>query len=54
MMTPITKMSVQVASIHLVPSLIREAFRLALEERPGTSSPPPTHNTHNPQHLTTR
>ncbi len=35
MMQPITKFSRQVVNVGAVPSLVREAFRLAEEERPG-------------------
>ncbi len=35
MMHPLTKLSKQVVHSHTVTSLIREAFRLAVEERPG-------------------
>ena len=32
---PVCKMSKQIVSGNLVPSLVREAFRIAEEERPG-------------------
>jgi len=32
---PITKFSKQIVNGHTIPSLVREAFRLAVEERPG-------------------
>jgi acetolactate synthase-1/2/3 large subunit len=35
MMKPLTKYSKQIASINMIPSMVREAFRLAEEERPG-------------------
>lgn len=35
LMTPITKMSRQIVNVNTIPSLIREAFRIAEEERPG-------------------
>jgi acetolactate synthase-1/2/3 large subunit len=35
MMRPITKYTAQVVSGDRIPSIVREAFRLALEERPG-------------------
>jgi acetolactate synthase-1/2/3 large subunit len=35
MMRPLTKYTCQIASAHNIPSRIREAFRLAEEERPG-------------------
>lgn len=35
MMKPITKYTAQVVEGYRIPSMIREAFRLALEERPG-------------------
>ncbi len=35
MMRPITKFAKQIVNGHTVPSLVREAFRLAVEERPG-------------------
>jgi acetolactate synthase-1/2/3 large subunit len=34
-MKPITKFARQIVNGHSIPSLVREAFRLALEERPG-------------------
>ncbi|WP_422359441.1 acetolactate synthase large subunit [Reichenbachiella sp.] len=37
MMRPITKYTKQVVSANNIPSIIREAFRLASEERPGAS-----------------
>ncbi len=35
LMDPITKYSRQIVSVEMVPSMVREAFRLAEEERPG-------------------
>lgn len=35
MMEPITKMSKQIVNANMIPSLVREAFRIAEEERPG-------------------
>ena len=35
MMRPITKFAKQVVNVNTIPSLVREAFRLAEEERPG-------------------
>jgi acetolactate synthase-1/2/3 large subunit len=35
MMRPITKMTRQIVNGNNIPSLVREAFRLAMEERPG-------------------
>jgi acetolactate synthase I/II/III large subunit len=35
MMTPLTKMAHQIASAATIPSIVREAFRLAQQERPG-------------------
>ena len=35
LMAPITKYSRQIVSVEMVPSMVREAFRLAEEERPG-------------------
>lgn len=37
MMTPITKYSKQIGSGERIPSYVREAFRIAQEERPGAS-----------------
>ena len=34
-MKPLTKLSRQIVSPHMVPTLVREAFRVAEEERPG-------------------
>jgi acetolactate synthase I/II/III large subunit len=34
-MTPLTKMSRQIVSARIVPTLVRDAFRVAAEERPG-------------------
>src|SRR5215472_15743609 len=34
-MTPLTKMARQIASPAIIPSLTREAFRIAQQERPG-------------------
>jgi acetolactate synthase-1/2/3 large subunit len=35
MMTPLTKMARQVTSAAIIPSMVREAFRVAQQERPG-------------------
>jgi len=35
MMGPLTKFTRQIVDINLIPSLVREAFRTAMEERPG-------------------
>ncbi len=35
MMKPLTKFAKQIVSAHSIPSMIREAFRMAEEERPG-------------------
>ncbi len=35
MMTPITKLAKQIVDVHNIPSLVRQAFHLAEEERPG-------------------
>jgi len=35
MMGPLTKFTRQIVDINLIPSLVREAFRSAMEERPG-------------------
>ncbi len=35
MVQPVTKLARQIVNGHTIPSLVREAFRLALEERPG-------------------
>jgi len=35
MMQPITKFTKQIVNVNAIPSLVREAFRLAEEERPG-------------------
>ena len=35
MMTPITKYAKQIVDAHTIPSIVREAFRLAEQERPG-------------------
>ncbi len=35
MMRPITKFTRQIVNVKMIPSLVREAFRLAEEERPG-------------------
>ncbi len=35
MMQPITKFAKQIVNVNAIPSLVREAFRLAEEERPG-------------------
>src|SRR6476469_3102130 len=34
-MTPLTKMARQIASTETIPSIVREAFRIAQQERPG-------------------
>jgi acetolactate synthase-1/2/3 large subunit len=34
-MRPLTKLSRQIASATMIPTLVREAFRIASEERPG-------------------
>ena len=35
MMRPITKYTRQIVNVNMIPSMVREAFRLATEERPG-------------------
>ncbi|MCA8962879.1 MAG: hypothetical protein KDC38_20290, partial [Planctomycetes bacterium] len=35
MMRPLTKYSRQIVDVNMIPSMVREAFRLAQEERPG-------------------
>lgn len=35
MMRPITKYAKQIVNVNLIPSIVREAFRVAQEERPG-------------------
>lgn len=35
MMKPITKYAKQIVNVDMIPSMVREAFRLAVEERPG-------------------
>ncbi|MEO1947164.1 MAG: acetolactate synthase large subunit, partial [Methylophilaceae bacterium] len=35
MMKPITKYAKQIVNIDMIPSMVREAFRIAIEERPG-------------------
>lgn len=35
MMKPLTKYSKQIVNVNMIPSMVREAFRLAEEERPG-------------------
>jgi acetolactate synthase-1/2/3 large subunit len=35
MMRPLTKFSKQIVNVNRIPSIVREAFRLAVEERPG-------------------
>ena len=35
MMEPITKYTKQIVNVHTIPAVVREAFRLAEEERPG-------------------
>lgn len=37
MMKPITKYARQIVNVDMIPSMVREAFRLATEERPGAS-----------------
>ena len=37
MMKPITKYAKQIVNVDMIPSMVREAFRLATEERPGAS-----------------
>ena len=37
MMQPITKYSKQIVNVNMIPSMIREAFRLTQEERPGAA-----------------
>lgn len=37
MMKPITKYAKQVVNVDMIPSMVREAFRLAIEERPGAA-----------------
>lgn len=37
MMKPITKYAKQIVNVDLIPSMVREAFRLAIEERPGAA-----------------
>jgi acetolactate synthase I/II/III large subunit len=37
MMKPITKYAKQMVNVHMIPSMVREAFRLATEERPGAA-----------------
>jgi len=37
MMKPITKYAKQMVNVHMIPSMVREAFRLAIEERPGAA-----------------
>src|SRR5690606_6577720 len=34
-MKPLTKMTRQIVSVKMIPTLVREAFRIAQEERPG-------------------
>ena len=38
-MTPLTKMARQIVSTATIPTIVREAFRVAQQERPGTRSP---------------
>ena len=35
MMKPITKYAKQIVNVDMIPSMVREAFRVAVEERPG-------------------
>ena len=35
MMQPLTKYTKQIVNVDLIPSIVRDAFRLAMEERPG-------------------
>lgn len=37
MMKPITKYAKQIVNVDMIPSMVREAFRLASEERPGAA-----------------
>jgi acetolactate synthase I/II/III large subunit len=37
MMKPITKYAKQIVNVDMIPSMVREAFRLAIEERPGAA-----------------
>lgn len=37
MMKPITKYAKQIVNVHMIPSMVREAFRLVTEERPGAA-----------------
>lgn len=37
MMKPITKYAKQIVNVDMIPSMVREAFRLATEERPGAT-----------------
>lgn len=37
MMKPITKYAKQIVNVQMIPSMVREAFRLATEERPGAA-----------------
>lgn len=37
MMKPITKYAKQIVNVAMIPSMVREAFRLATEERPGAA-----------------
>jgi acetolactate synthase-1/2/3 large subunit len=37
MMKPLTKYSKQIVDVNMIPSMVREAFRLAQEERPGAA-----------------
>ncbi len=37
MMKPITKYAKQIVNVDMIPSMVREAFRLATEERPGAA-----------------
>ncbi len=36
MMKPLTKYAKQIANVHMIPSMVREAFRVAEEEKPGS------------------
>ncbi len=37
MMKPITKYAKQIVNVDMIPSMVREAFRLVIEERPGAA-----------------
>ena len=36
---PLTKLSLQIVSTSSIPTIVRDAFRIAMEERPGSGSP---------------